>query len=154
VLVNLARTLLKRQQYDESISLCRKALVACPRNAGTVALMAYAHHCAQRFDQAIDLYHQVHVVPSATHTSHSSQALSLDASHVFSGQMLKIALEEAMSSNDALSEAMAGMSEEAESSFMDGAHIAESSPSFALPPIRAAPQHLDESVHSSEMSFV
>ena len=153
-MVNLARTLLKRQQYDESISLCRKALVACPRNAGTVALMAYAHHCAQRFDHAIDLYHQVHLALLPLCAPHSSQALSLDASRVFSGQMLKIALEEAMSSNDALSEATAGVSEEAESSFMDGAHIAESSPSFALPPIRTMPQHLDESVHSSEMSFV
>jgi hypothetical protein len=79
--------------------------------------------------------------------------------------MLRIALDEAMASDDvaALSTNQSMLGDESDTSFSMG-HVAESSPSVALPTARhgsglalgltPVSPALDQSTHSSEMSFV
>lgn len=78
-LSNLARTLLRLGDHEESIKVFRQALALAPRVASIHAGLGFAHHCIGNLPTAIEWYHK---------------ALGLQPEDSFCSQMVKKALEE------------------------------------------------------------
>lgn len=80
-LVNMAHALRKLRRYIHAIKSYEKALDLSSRNVSTYAGLGYTYHLQNKFDDAIHLYHK---------------ALALKPDHQFCGEMLNIALDDAI----------------------------------------------------------
>lgn len=80
-LVNMAHALRKLRRYVHAIKSYEKALDLSSRNVSTYAGLGYTYHLQNKFDDAIHLYHK---------------ALALKPDHQFCGEMLNIALDDAI----------------------------------------------------------